>query len=629
MRFKVEACLCPVILGVLVGCAGAKVIDPNGGGGGGGGGGGNGGTTGPTIDLDAKAPTPVTPVDPGAAPIACSNPTACTDFPTTPINDSKSPTAIPSNPGSQFSGSPSGSGPCVTEPEDGSLFPYNWTRPRIKWTGTSGLVQITVHADLEANDLVVYTTGNNWIMDKAIWQGLASHVHESDVSVTVRAASGGATTVKFQIASASAAGSIVFWAADASAVGIQNVTSVQDTTSLLRGFSVGEEGTVETLKFSQVKQQCREQSYNVRKPTCIGCHSATPDPGFVAFVDNWAWDSAIAGIKSDNAGEALPDLTPGGLAALNRNWAGAPTFSAAVWQPGSRMMVTTAAQQDDMKPWGSNGNDDWQAAKLVWYNLDGPQPTQSVGQGAVATLGQQYGVIARNGDPNPGTAFPTWSHDGKTIVYSSTVGPPAAQQFGGCKDGRLNQGATDLYSVPYNGGNGGEAKPVPGASDKSWEEYYAAYSPDDQMVLFDRVPSGGVMYANPDAQIYFVPMGSAPGAGTAVRLKANDPVACTGKSSPGVNNHFPKWAPAAGTYKGRTYYWVIYSSNRAGIPPVTATQGDGKAHEISQLYLTAISVENGTYQTYKSVYLWWQPTDMVNTTPVWDMLQIPPAPPIY
>jgi hypothetical protein len=106
-------------------------------------------------------------------------------------------------------------------------------------------------------------------------------------------------------------------------------------------------------------------------------------------------------------------------------------------------------------------------------------------------------------------------------------------------------------------------------------------------------------------------------------------VACTGKSSPGVNNHFPKWAPAAGTYKGRTYYWVIYSSNRAGIPPVTATQGDGKAHEISQLYLTAISVENGTYQTYKSVYLWWQPTDMVNTTPVWDMLQIPPAPPIY
>jgi hypothetical protein len=188
--------------------------------------------------------------------------------------------------------------------------------------------------------------------------------------------------------------------------------------------------------------------------------------------------------------------------------------------------------------------------------------------------------------------------------------------------------------VPYNGGNGGDAKPVPGASDKNWEEYYAAYSPDDTMVLFDRVPAGDVMYANDSAEIYFTPLGSAPGAGTAVRLAANDPVACSGQKSPGINNHFPKWAPAAQSYQGRTYYWVIYSSNRAGIPCVTATTGDGKCHKISQLYLTAVSLENGTYKTYKSIYLWWQapPKDahpMVNTTPVWDLITIPPATPIY
>jgi hypothetical protein len=99
-----------------------------------------------------------------------------------------------------------------------------------------------------------------------------------------------------------------------------------------------------------------------------------------------------------------------------------------------------------------------------------------------------------------------------------------------------------------------------------------------------------------------------------------------------VNNHFPKWAPAAQTYNNRTYYWVIYSSNRAGLPPVTGQ--DGTKREISQLYLTAISVEGGTYKTYKSIYLWWQmlPTDKnptVNTTPVWDMITIPPAPAIY
>ena len=561
---------------------------------------------------------------PGAAPIACANPTACTDFPSPPINDPNSPSPVPSNAASQFSGAPSGSGPCVTEPEDGALFPYNWTRPRIKWSSTGGLVQITVHADIETNDLVVYTTADNWIMDKDIWQGLASHVHDSDISVTVRAASGGATSVKFQIASASAEGSIVFWAGDPSAVGNQNVTTVDDTTSLLRGFTVGEEGTVVTLKFSQVQQPSRDQSYNVRTPTCIGCHSATPDSGFVAFVDNWPWNSMIAGVTPDNVGAELTNLTPGGLSALDKPWVGASTFSAAFWQTGNRMMVTTSAQQNDTQPWET---DDWEPAKLVWYNLDGPQPTQSVAEGPVATPGQQYGVIARNGDPNPGTAFPTWSHDGQTIVYSSTVGPLSPNNFGGCQDGRLNQGATDLYSVPYNGGNGGDANPVPGASDKNWEEFYAAYSPDDQMVLFDRVPSGQLMYANPNAEIFFVPMGTASGVGTAVRLAANDPVQCTGMSSPGINNHFPKWAPAAGTYNGRTYYWIVYSSNRAGIPPVTSPY-DGLAHQISQLYLTAISVENGTYTTYKSIYLWWQPTTTVNTTPVWGVITIPPAPPI-
>jgi hypothetical protein len=606
----------------LFGCADAQVMTDSSGGSSGNGGGGKAGSTGININTDAGLILPPVETDPGQAPLACDN-NVCTDFPADPIVDS----SAGSNPSGQFSGSPSGSGPCVTEPEDGALFPYNWTRPRIKWTGATGLAQITVHADLEAHDLVVYTKSDNWIMDKKIWLGLASHVHEQDISVTVRIAGGGATTVKFQIASASAAGSIVYWAADPTAVGNQDVTTVQDTTSFLRGFSVGEEGVADTLKFSDVKQPSRDQSAKKRTPTCIGCHSATPDSGFIAFVDNWPWNSVIAGVKPGIVGDQLPNLSVGGLADLNKPWTGAAAFSANVWQDGKRMMVTTSAGVNEQTPWST---DNKQPAKLVWYNLDSPAPptltTVGVDQQPIAQMSaNNYGVIARNGDSN-GAAFPTWSHDGSTIVYSSTNG--------GCMDGRLEKGATDLYSVPYNGGSGGDAKPVPGASDKSWEEYYAAYSPDDRMVLFDRVPSGDVMYANDSAEIYFVPLGAAPGAGTAVRLAANDPVSCTGQKSPGINNHFPKWAPKAQEYKGRTYYWVIYSSNRAGIPCVTASKGDGKCHKISQLYLTAVSLEDGKYKTYKSIYLWWQapPTDknpMVNTTPVWDLISIPPAPPIF
>jgi hypothetical protein len=556
--------------------------------------------------LDASAPDVSNALDASGAQAGL--------FPATPIVDPNSPTPVPSNPDAQFVGSSTGAGPCVTEPENGALYPSNWTRPRIHWTGTSGLVQITVHTASVSNALIVYTMGSQWVMDPSIWAGLSQLVQEQDIVVTVRAAGGGSTTVTFQIAPVGAPGSIVFLAMDPTAVGIQDVTKVQDSIALLRGFRGGDESTVPVLKLSQIKQTAKSQSGQSSKPTCIGCHSATPDPGFVAFVDNWPFTSVIAGVSSANTGAALMDLTAGGLAALNKPWSGAATFSPAVWQAGKRIMVTTSAQQNEQTPWST---DDKEPAKLVWYDLDSPTPpmltTIGVDQQPIAQVGAgNYGVIARNGDSN-GVAFPTWSNDGSTLYYSSSKG--------GCMDGRLDKGATDLYSVPYNNGKGGDAKPVPGASDKSWEEFYASISPDGALLLFDRVPSGETMYANPHAELYFVPVGSAPGAGTAVRLAANDPVACSGKSSPGINNRLPKWAPSAQVIKGRTYYWFVYASDRAGIP-AQPSKYDGRLHEVSQMYLTAITLKDGKYTTYPSIYLWNQPADAINL-PDWGTSQIP------
>jgi len=109
-------------------------------------------------------------------PMACNS--LCTDFPPDPIN-----TNIPAIDPGMF-GTPSGAGPCVTEPEDGSLFPNNWLRPRVRVPGAAYL-KITIHADLEANDLVAYASGESWKMPLNIWQGLASHVVQQPVSVTV------------------------------------------------------------------------------------------------------------------------------------------------------------------------------------------------------------------------------------------------------------------------------------------------------------------------------------------------------------------------------------------------------------------------------------------------------------
>ena len=190
----------------------------------------------------------------------------------------------------------------------------------------------------------------------------------------------------------------------------------------------------------------------------------------------------------------------------------------------------------------------------------------------------------------------------------------------GTQDGRLYKGATDLYEIPYANKAGG-AVPVGGASTSDHEEYYASFSPDDRLIAFTAVPAGQEMYANPNAELYVVAHGSS---AKATRLAANAPIQCSGKASPGVNNHWPKWAPDATSANGKTYYWLIFSSNRYGLTPVMTTFGNNPhVVEISQLYITAVVTDEINTTTYPAIYLWNQPQSRLNTTPAWEHFHIP------
>jgi hypothetical protein len=193
----------------------------------------------------------------------------------------------------------------------------------------------------------------------------------------------------------------------------------------------------------------------------------------------------------------------------------------------------------------------------------------------------------------------------------------------GTQDGRLYKGQTDLYEIPYATKQGGAAMPVVGAADPAVEEYYPAFSPDDKLIAFTGVPAGQEMYANSSAELYVVAHGA--GAGKATKLRANMPVQCSGKMSPGVNNHWPKWAPDATSANGRTYYWIVFSSNRYGLPTVTTSfNGSTNVVEVSQLYITGVVVdETGVVYSYPAIYLWNQPQNRLNTTPAWENFHIP------
>jgi hypothetical protein len=523
----------------------------------------------------------------------------CSDFPAAPIIDQGAPANAPA----MFGGAPSGAGPCLLEPEDGTLFPQKWLRPRVKWTGSTGLHRITIKSAAQDRELVAYTTRSSWAMPKDIWEKLSSHVTDTDIVVTVRAAGGGESSVKFQVAPVSVGGSMVFWAVKPTEVGREPAPG-EEYDSELRGFSVGDEATVSVLRARQVKQPGKAEGGQVRPVRCIGCHVATPDEGFVAFMDDWPWNLAVAGVKPDNTGAELTGLSDGGRQALNLNWGGMMAFSKPFWNPGRRLVLLASSLQG-YEPW-SQGNR--APGRLLWYNLDAVGPILP---------GMIVGEVAREGDPN-GAASPAWSHDGARVVYASTQG--------GNLDGALFRGATDLYNVPFNDGKGGPAKAVPGASEPAFEEYYPAFSPDDALVAYNRVPSGELMYANRNSELAVIKDGEV----KALRLQANDPPRCSGKASPGVNNHWPKWAPSViGGPNGRKYYFLLFSSNRSDIPPVMRAYPDPTGTgepliQVTQLYVSVVvDGGEGGLRSYPALYLWNQPTDTLNMTPIWENLAIP------
>jgi hypothetical protein len=367
---------------------------------------------------------------------------------------------------------------------------------------------------------------------------------------------------------------------------------------------------------------------------CIGCHTGTPDGDYVAFVDAWPWGAAFAGVKPGITGNPLPGFTGGPCKDWNNctapktfvqyPWNGPMTFSPAHWSTddaGEKIAIIATQVQDITMPWGV-GTPNWQPGRLAWVDLKSTATTTTNGQVNPAR-GVAFDYLPKTGDPHPAAAFPTWSHDGKSIVYVSVACPNPGQANGcGTQDGRLYKGAADLYEVPYADKAGGTATPVAGASTSDNEEYYPAFSPDDKLIAYTRVPAGQEMFANPSAEMYVV---SHQTGAVAKRLGANDPPKCSGKTSPGMNNHWPRWSPDRATVGNKTYYWLIFSSNRYGLPPVTTSaNGQTKTVQVSQLYITAVVMDEVSISTtYSAIYLWNQPQNRLNTTPAWDNFHIP------
>ena len=591
---------------------------------------------------------------------------SCADFPADPLFDRDAGSSPPMDAARLFGGPDNFSAPgvCVIEPElsaddkgAGTLFPSNWLRPRLRWSGLSGenLWEIRVSADNQKNPLVAYTTRTTWALPRPIWQALAQHSPDIPIRVSIRGVNQNApkkpsgTRGNFTIAPAEARGKLVYWATTSS--------EVRPDTSKLVGFDVGDEATIDALTITQAGpsdilgaggRELRGKNEDPRGVApghvqCIGCHVSTPDGSAVAFTDHWPWNSVIASIEAGSTGKTPSYVTPGASRLLNQPWLGMQTFSAAHFQPGDRTLITVYSPRNtgqggvgfaDGPPYPSRKDG------LAWFDLETTaaftpgDPSrgdvqQQLNQQVRDLVDKAFGLLNLQGETRS-VAAPHFSHDGTRIVYTS------ADQT---QDGRLstNNQEVDIHIVPYNQRRGGDVSAVKGAAEPGVAEYYPSFSADDSLIAFTRVAKidGGAMYYRPDGEVYVV----SSQAGTATRLAANDPPACTGQKSPGVINSWPKWSPRAASVapvnlefgKGvRDYYWLVFSSARAYEGQFQLPKGQSSPNDTrsSQLYITAVvrSQSTGQLETYPALYIWNQDPKTSNLTPAWDEFKIPPVP---
>jgi tetratricopeptide (TPR) repeat protein len=125
-----------------------------------------------------------------------------------------------------------------------------------------------------------------------------------------------------------------------------------------------------------------------------------------------------------------------------------------------------------------------------------------------------YDNVEKTMKPLPGADDPEfvqtsafWSPDGKYLIFSRAKAfdpyPPGAPKPEYANDPKEPQIQYDLYKIPFNGGKGGKAEPVKGASGNGMSNNFPKVSPDGKWIVWVENKNGLLM--RPDSKLWIVP----------------------------------------------------------------------------------------------------------------------------
>ena len=431
------------------------------------------------------------------------------------------------------------SGPTITYPLDGTIFPPDLASPTVLWDDDNpGAGSWTVSVDFSDGSESVSVTVDRtaWTPDPLTWKVITDHSLEQTATITV-----------------TRAGSFRFGARD----GIEFTTSLDPVGApiFFRDVPLPFRYAVEHM--DSIRWRLGDvASYEPPKVVlenmmmCGNCHSFTGDGATLAMDIDYANDKGSYVITPI---EREIDLTGDKIITWSdyKREDGESTFGLlSQISPDGRYVVSTVKDRSVFVP-----VEDLYYSQL-FFPLKGILAYYDIDSG-------EFHDVPGASDPYYVQSNPSWSPDSKWLVFARNVadslrnvGNAVVLEPADCEE-YLTGGKKfrfDLYRVPFNDGGGGEPEPLPGASEDGVSEYFAKYSPDGKWIVFCR--SDSFMLLQPDSALYIIPAEG----GEPRRMNCNT----------STMNSWHSWSP-----NGR---WIVFSAKLRG--PYT------------QLYLTHID-ENG------------------------------------